>query len=787
MTDPLSRTSTYTYDGLGNLTAVTQLAGTASPSVTTLTYEPTYNRIASITDSMNNTVTFNYQDSSNQVLATDQLGNNWTLSLNSEGQAASFTDPAGDVWRFGYTGGDLTSVQDPLNYLFSYIYDGAGRLVSAIDPLGERTSYTYDALDHLLTVADPLNEVSQFGYDQNSNLVSVTDPKNTANPTQFLFDNMNRVYKRVDALGNADNYQYDLNGNLTCHTDRKGQISIFGYDGINRRTSAGYGATNCTSTSFQNSIAYTYDGGNRLRTAADSIAGTASLNYDGLDDLNYESTPQGTINYTFDAARRRTSMTVTGQTIIKYGYDAASHLQQISQGSAALALTYDTVGRRSSLVLPNGITVGYSYDADSNMTGITYSNGATTLGNLNYSYDALDRRTQAGGSFARVNLPAALTSASYNAANQITTWGSTSIAYDLNGNLQSDGTNAYTWDLRNQLSAISGGSTASFQYDGLYRRIAKTINATATAFLYDGWNITQELSGTTPTANLVTGTRLDQVFARTDSGGTKYFLEDALGSTLALTSTSAGILTQYTYEPFGAATASGGSSTNSFQFTGRENDGTGLYFYRSRYYKPGFERFASEDPIGLVGGINLFEYVGDNPMLYIDPFGLEPQGGTPNCLGGGGSGGSGGSGGGPGGPGSGPNGNGNPNGPGNRPISAGVNGPGFRLGYTLDPANNTLWLTYGLGLSTGTGGGSITWPGNPPFFPGPKAPSSGQSNSGGGSVGWPGTGLGLSLGSSGTLGSSFGNGLSGSPIPPFGGSLYHNFNIPLQLWPNPCQ
>jgi hypothetical protein len=96
----------------------------------------------------------------------------------------------------------------------------------------------------------------------------------------------------------------------------------------------------------------------------------------------------------------------------------------------------------------------------------------------------------------------------------------------------------------------------------------------------------------------------------------------------------------------------------------------------------------------------------------------------------------------------------------------------------INSANNTLSLTYGLGLSTGTAGGSITLPG---------APSSGPSNSGGGSVGWPGTGLGLSLGSSGALGSSFGNGLSGSPFPPFGGSMYHNFNTPLQVWPNPCQ
>lgn len=236
---------------------------------------------------------------------------------------------------------------------------------------------------------------------------------------------------------------------------------------------------------------------------------------------------------------------------------------------------------------------------------------------------------------------AALSSALYNSANQITTWAGTSVTYDLNGSLQSDGTNTYSWDLRNQLSAISGGTTSTFQYDGLGRRISKTVNGTSTAFLYDGWNINQELSGTTPTANLITDLWVDAIFARTDSTGTKYFLNDALGSTLALTSSAGAVQTTYTYEPYGNTTAAGTSSTNAFQYTGRENDGTGLYFYRARYYKPGFERFISEDPfgdysqqsyylsaivpLGFAGGVNRYAYVGDNPSEFIDPFGTQRQ------------------------------------------------------------------------------------------------------------------------------------------------------------------
>ncbi|WP_338525222.1 RHS repeat-associated core domain-containing protein [Pseudomonas batumici] len=79
---------------------------------------------------------------------------------------------------------------------------------------------------------------------------------------------------------------------------------------------------------------------------------------------------------------------------------------------------------------------------------------------------------------------------------------------------------------------------------------------------------------------------------------------------------------QYTYDPYGQTSSSSGSaSANSQQYTGRENDGTGLYYYRARYYSPGFGRFISGDPIGLAGGINTYAYVTGNPVSNTDPQG----------------------------------------------------------------------------------------------------------------------------------------------------------------------
>src|SRR5216684_9067425 len=124
-------------------------------------------------------------------------------------------------------------------------------------------------------------------------------------------------------------------------------------------------------------------------------------------------------------------------------------------------------------------------------------------------------RMGVGGSYARTGTPQAAPSATYNVNNQLTQWKGASLTYDANGNLTSDapfasrmrlrdGTNTYTWNARNQLVSISGGASASFQYDPFGRRVSKTIVG-MTQYLYDGVNPVQEISGTTASANLLTG------------------------------------------------------------------------------------------------------------------------------------------------------------------------------------------------------------------------------------------------------------------------------------------
>lgn len=227
-----------------------------------------------------------------------------------------------------------------------------------------------------------------------------------------------------------------------------------------------------------------------------------------------------------------------------------------------------------------------------------------------------------GGSYAQTGLPQAVSTTAYNANNQLTQWGTATPTYDNNGNMLSDGTNSFVWNARNQLSSVNS-SLVSFQYDPYGRRSGKTVAGITTNYLYDGVNVAQEISGGSPIANLLSG-GVDEVFTRTDSSGTANFLTDALGNTLALTNGSGTTLASYAYDPFGNTTVTSGSSTNSYEYTGRENDGTGLYFYRARYYSPVLQRFASEDPIGFKGGdINLYSYVGNSAPNGVDPDGTS--------------------------------------------------------------------------------------------------------------------------------------------------------------------
>ena len=616
-TDPLGRTTRFSYDQQGNITSVTDPAGT----VRTFTYEPIFNQLASITDPLGQVTQVGYDAQGNLTSLTDPLGKVTALAYNAVGQPVATTDPLGNTTTFSYDGqGNLASTADPLGNTTTFQYDAMSRLLRQLDPRGRATAFAYDSLNRLTSITDALGGVTGFGYDPSGNVLTVTDAR--GNTLTHTYDLMDRLATRTDPLGASETFVYDLGGNLTQRTDRKGQVRAFSYDPLNRLTTSSY--ADGTSTSFA------YDAAGRLVRVDDSVGGTLTNSYDVLDRLLAQATGLGTVSYQYDTVGRRTRLDVPGVLPTTYSYDANSRLTQILQGLQTVGIQYDDAGRRTRLSLPNGVSTEYQYDIASRLTALIYRNAAGLLGDLTYQYDSAGNRVRIGGSLARTLFPGPTVGATYDAANRQLTFGNQAMTFDANGNLttlvEPGGTTAFTWDARDRLVGVeTPGALASFAY-AFGRRLSKTVNGTTTQFLYDGLDIAQQVTAEGMTSYL-RSLVIDETLGLTTPDGISFLIGDALGSAVGVSDLSGSAVNQYTYDPFGATTATNPGFPNPFQFTGRENDGfAGLYYFRARYYHPTLQRFISEDPLRLAAGdTHFYAYVGNSPIGFVDPSGLSRE------------------------------------------------------------------------------------------------------------------------------------------------------------------
>ena len=145
------------------------------------------------------------------------------------------------------------------------------------------------------------------------------------------------------------------------------------------------------------------------------------------------------------------------------------------------------------------------------------------------------------------------------------------------------------------------------------------MNGERVDYIYDGLQAVAEVAADQQ-VGLLTGLGLDEVIARYSPAGGRYYLTDALNTVIAQTRADRSIQNVYVYSSYGEVNSLGEDEGNPIQYTARENDRTGLYYYRARYYDPKIGRFISEDP--AEDGANLYAYVANSPVNYVDPWGL---------------------------------------------------------------------------------------------------------------------------------------------------------------------
>jgi len=570
-------------------------------------------------------------------------------------------------------------LSDTVTYVTQFAYDPAGNLIGKTDREGRITTYEYDSLNRLIKTIDPLDGETLFTYDDRDNLLSLTDAE--GNVTRFTYDKNNRLLTETRPGTQETTYTYDANGRLASKVDPKNQKIGYEYDDAGRMIYTRYYADAADTTPIK-TVTLTYDKLGNLKTYDDTET-SGSYDYDALRRKTSETVDYGpfTLSQQYDHFANGLKKSYTGPDSItySYSYDSNNQLAAIEiPGQGFVTISEYTWNRPAAITLPGGISKSYTYDPLMRLTGITatapdqsvimdyrYSydkmDNITTKqtghGDYNYTYDELYQLTEAANPTLddeaytydkvgnRLTATDVMNEWVYNTNNEMQDGDDVSFTYDENGNtisklLSGNLVHTYGYDVDNRMTSVEddqGAAVATYGYDPFGRRLWKDVGGVKTYFFYSDEGLAGEYDGAG--VEIKTYSYLPDSTWSTDPLFMKmsityyWYLNDHLGTPQMIVNNNGAAVWSAVYDAFGGANIDVELLENNLRFPGQYFDiESGLHYNWHRYYDPKIGRYLRIDPIELLGGFNLYQYVDANPINYSDSKGLRTKGWVPPNL-----------------------------------------------------------------------------------------------------------------------------------------------------------